>query len=419
MRVKLYGLLDCNNFFVSCERLFRPDLVNQPVIVLGSNDGVVVSRSEEAKKLGVPMGAPFFKVRDIVKENNIALFSSNFELYRDVSDRVMSVLNDELGEVYQYSIDEAFFQFSEKDQISAVSELLRLKQVIEKKVGVPVSLGAGKTMTIAKYASENEKRKSGAAVFYGQSWQELTAEISLNEIWGIGGKTATSMREHGLNTVADLLAAPENFIVREFGVHGSRLCAELSENAAHQPTERKGLQKSIMHTRSFSKTTESLSALEAAVTYHIERASEELRSIGGKAGSLGVQLQTNRYSDWLLQSGRQEIILPTPVSDTRTLLCYALALTKVLYRRGIPYKKAGVVLGRIIPADAVPVCLWEEEESMNDDTQLMSVIDDLNTRWGNDAITFGRVKRGGQLDHDQHRSPCYTTRWNEIRKIKN
>jgi len=411
-------LVDCNNFFVSCERLFRPDLIGRPVVVLGSNDGVVVSRSEEAKKFGVPMGVPFFKVRDIVKDNKITLFSSNFELYRDVSDRIMFVLQEELGEIYQYSVDEAFFQFTEKSSAVAKIQLTDLKQTIEKKIGVPVSLGAGKTMTIAKYASEMEKRKSGVCVLSGTAWQKLTPQIPLSEIWGIGGKTSVNMRNHKLNFVADLLSAPESFIKEEYGVHGLRLRSELSENPAHQPTEREGLQKSIMHTRSFSKTTESLAALETAVTFHIERAAEELRAIGGKAGSLSVQIQTSRHGDWLLQSGRQEIILPAPMSDTRTLLRYALSLTKALYRSGVPYKKAGVVLGRIISENFVPVSLWDQYEKTDEDALLMNVIDNLNAEWGNDAVTFGRLKKGGQLDHDQHRSPRYTTSWNEVRKVE-
>ena len=417
--MKYVGLVDCNNFFVSCERLFRPDLINFPVVVLGSNDGVVVSRSEEAKRLGVSMGVPYFKVRDIVKEHNIAIFSSNFELYRDVSDRVMSVLNEEVGEIYQYSIDESFFNFNEKDLNAALTQLSHLKKSIEQQVGIPVSLGAGRTMTIAKYASEKEKRKSGVCLLQGKSWQELTPQIPLGEVWGIGGKTAVKMREYNLNSVADLLGAPASFITKKFGVQGARLRAELMEAPVHQPKERVGIQKSIMHTRAFYKTTESLADLEAAVTFHIERAAEELRSIEGKAGSLTIHLLTSRHSDWLLQSGRQEIMLPAPVSDTRTLLRYALLLTKTLYRFGVPYKKAGVVLGRIVPNDAVPVSLWDEDDKKNDDSLLMSVIDGLNERWGSDIVNFGRIKRGGQLNQDQHRSPRYCTNWNEIRKIKN
>lgn len=406
----MYGLVDCNNFFVSCERLFRPDLLGKPTIVGGVNDGVVVARSEEAKALGIPMGAPFFKVRDLVKENNVNVLSVNFELYRDISDRVMKVVKEELGEVYQYSIDEAFFKFETTSIEDAEAKLLNLKSVVERKVGVPVSVGAGKTMTIAKFASEKEKRGKGVCVLMNDSWLNVTKDISLGSIWGIGGKTAQKMREHNLHTVADFLATQVDFIAREFGIHGQRLYSELNEVPAHAPDEHDELQKSIMSTRSFAKTTNSLSQIESAVTYHIERAAAELRDIKGKASVLRVMIETGRHSDWFLHGGRQESYLTIPTNDTWTLLNEALRLVRGLYRQEIPYKKAGIVLSHIIGEDETPLSLWGDDK--NDG--LMGVLDGLNKRWGSDSVTFGRIKGGGQLDRDKYHSPCYTTRWSEV-----
>ncbi len=414
--MRLYGLMDCNNFFVSCERLFRPDLKNYPTVVLGSNDGVVVSRSEEAKKLGVPMGVPFFKVKDIFEKHKVALFSSNFELNRDISNRVIETLREDFDQVEQYSIDEAFFEL-EGASVEAITERLsRFKARVEREIGIPVSLGAAKTMTIAKFASEREKRKSGVCVLLENSWTELHSEIPLGEIWGIGGKTAGKMRDTGLLSVSDFLALNDTVVKAKFGVHGLRLHSELREKPAHSPGERRQLQKSIMSTRSFSKTTTSLSHLEAAISLHTERVAKELREINGKTALLTVILGTSRHDDWFLQGGKSEVHLPIPSSDTRTLLKEAIRLTRATYRKDIPYKKAGVVVSNITEADSVPVTLWSYNE-VEDDNKLMSTVDLVNEKFGKNAITFGRIETAGKLDKDKYRSPRYTTSWNELKKI--
>lgn len=414
--MRLYGLMDCNNFFVSCERLFRPELKNYPTVVLGSNDGVVVSRSEEAKKLGVPMGVPFFKVKDIFEKHKVALFSSNFELYRDISQRVMETLKNEFDKVEQYSIDEAFFELEAESVEAVTKQLVKFKERVEREIGIPVSLGAAKTMTIAKLASEREKRKSGVCVLLENLWTELQAEIALGEIWGIGGKTASKMRDLGLSNVSDFLNLSEATVKNKFGVHGLRLHSELREKPAHSPDERRQLQKSIMSTRSFSKTTTSLAALEAAVSLHSERVAKELREIGGKASVLCVILGTSRHDDWFLQGGKSEVHLPVPTSDTRTILKESIKLTRMIYRGEIPYKKAGVVVSGITEADSTPATLWSLSEP-EDDNRLMSTVDFVNEKFGKGSITFGRIETAGKLDKDKYRSPRYTTSWSELKKI--
>lgn len=384
--------------------------------MLGSNDGVVVSRSEEAKKLGVPMGVPHFKVKDLFHKHKVAIFSSNFELYQDISNRVIAVMKDELTEVHQYSIDEAFFELTVRDIKMAEQRLRNLKIKIEQLVGIPVSLGAGKTMTIAKYASEKEKRKSGICVLADDVWKDLTKEIPIGDIWGVGGKTTAKLRDHKILTVLDLLSAPEIFVSKEFGVHGLRLLSELDEKPAHKPEERVGIQKSIMSTRSFSKNTTSLTDLETAISYHVGRAAKELREINGKAMLINVQLLTSRHGDWFMKSVREDVYLPTPTSDTRTLLKYAIALTRKLYQKDVPYKKAGIILSHITEANLETASLWKDEKN-NDSTDLMNAVDEMNEKLGKDVITFGRIKNSGRLDRDKYRSPRYTTDWNELKKI--
>mgnify|MGYP001559329633 CR=1 FL=1 len=416
--MKLIGLLDCNNFFVSCERLFRPDLRKRPTVVLSSNDGVVVARSQEVKDLGIPMGSPYFKVRDELQANKVAVFSSNFQLYSDISHRVMEVLKREVGEIEQYSVDEAFFIIDDKE--SRIEDFLRkIRECILKEIGVPVSLGAGKTMTIAKYASEREKKKSGVCVLVGKSWQKITPEVAVSEIWGIGGQTSAKMRQHGIATVADLLSADRARVEKLFGVHGLRLRSELSETPAHDIHERHGLQKSIMSTRSFAKATTSLSVLEDAVAYHVGEAGKELREIGGRAKSLRVLIRTSRHGDYFLRGGSDEVILPEATSDTRILLREALTLTQKLYQPDTPYKKAGVVLGHIEDASYKQFDLFQGEEEKGAAQILMRTVDSLNQKLGKDVVTIGRVRGAGAWKPSrEHSSPRYTTNWSELASVK-
>lgn len=418
--MKLYGLIDCNNFFVSCERLFRPDLAKHPTIVAGVNDGVVVARSEEAKALGIPMGVPYFKVRDIVKEHNVAVFSGNFELYRDISSRIMESLRLELDEVYQYSIDEAFFRLPDMKATDALEKLSGLKKMIEKNIGVPVSLGVGKTMTIAKYASEKEKRKSGVCVLVDKDWQKLTPEISLSSIWGVGGQTAKKMRDHNISTVADLLTADRSRVEKIFGVHGLQLQSELSEVPTSSPDQHSDLQKSIMSTRSLGKTTTIYTELEEALTYHINRTAEELREIGGKCGSISVILNTSRYGDWFMRGGTKEALLIEPTNNTLVMLKVAIETLKELYEADVPYKKVGIVLRKITSADSVQLDLFSNVAKKEEESVLMKTVDSINEKLGRGSLMIGRIKNGGErLTHRDYGSPRYTTNWNEIKRISN
>lgn len=414
----MIGLVDCNNFFVSCERLFRPDLKNKPAVVLGSNDGIVVARSEEAKKLGIPMGVPYFKVKDILKEGEVAIFSGNFDLYRDISRRVMATLRNELDEVYQYSVDEAFFRLPDDSTQVMQERLSDLKKLIERDLGIPVSLGAGRTMTIAKYASEKEKRRSGVSVLVGEDWLLETPKVELADIWGVGGQTAKKMREHGLYTVEDFLKQPRSQIEKLFGVHGLRLHLELSEEPAHDPGERSGLQKSIMSTRSFPRSVTNLAVLEEAITYHVDKAAEELREIGGQSSFIKVILGTSRYGDFALQSGKDEISLAAPTDDTRVLLHSALELVHSLYDPSVPYKKAGVILGDITPNYIKQFDLFTDVYTSDKSKVLMSTMDTLNEKWGSETLMIGRVGHTKSYPTDNlNRSPRYTTSWDGLLEV--
>jgi len=411
------GVLDCNNFFVSCERLFRPDLKDKPTLVLSSNDGCVVARSQEVKDLGIPMGIPHFKVKDLIKKHNIAIFSSNFTLYRDISSRVMLVLCEEVGNVEQYSIDESFFMI-DGDEAGLAPRLQEIRGVIETKVGIPVSLGLAKTKTIAKYASNKEKRGSRACVLLGETWQKLTPTIPVQEIWGIGRETTAKLNKLGLMTVYDLLETDSARIDKLFGINGLRLKSELSEISVHRMFESVGMKKSIMSSRSFSKEINDIKELKTAVSYHIENACEDLREQKAVAKELRVMLLPGRCSDWSLRGGVLLRELPYSTSDTRVILAEAYKLVDQLFESGVPYKKAGVILSAIQSKELRQDSLFVANNTADNDL-LMEVVDRINNRYGKNNLMFGRVNKYNDWKvSTAYLSPNYTTKWGDLRSAK-
>jgi DNA polymerase V len=400
--------MDCNNFFASCERLFRPDLIGKPVVVLSSNDGCVVARSKEAKQLGIPMGVPQFKIKKELQ--NVAVFSSNFTLYRDISARVMRVLKEEVSDATPYSIDEAFFTLTAASIEDVEARISHIKRMVEAKVGVPVTVGAALTKTIAKCATELGKKEKGLNVLTGPSWYAAAEAFPLSDVWGIGGKTAEKMREENLHTVSDLLRADPALIRNKFGIHGARIQTELREVRA-ESGRHDDLQKSIMHTRSFKTTTTERSVLEDAVAYHLAHAAEELRELGAVAKEVRVLIRTSRHGDWFLRGGSDVRVLPVPTDDTRVLLKEALALVRALYEPNVPYKKAGVILSRIEYRDAVPLSLFP----LANDRSLLATIDAINHKFGAHLVTIGRTGDGAKWQASKlHVSPHYTTKWRDI-----
>lgn len=412
------GLLDCNNFFVSCERLFRPDLISRPVVVLSGNDGCVVARSNEVKELGIPMGVPYFQVKKELSEAGAAIFSSNFTLYRDISARVMSVLRQETEVVEQYSVDEAFFTVTGTPE-EVVASLRSIKQVIEQKVGVPVSVGAGKSKTIAKYASEKEKRGSGVCLMAGTGWRKETAQVPLSAIWGIGRQTTKKLQEQGLTTVADLLAADSARVERLFGVAGMRTRAELNEQTIYRLGERVASPKSIMSTRSFKNTTTDARVVEDALAYHVAEVAAELREKGLVAQSVSVLARPSRHSDWVLRGGTKEVILTAPSNDTRVLLRESKRLFAELYESGVPYKKAGIIVGLITESSYQQADLFMTTDPYKDSDEVLSVMDTLNQRFGKDTVTLGRSGHSGAWQPSRTLlSPHYTTQWSDLISVK-
>ncbi len=415
----MIGLMDCNNFFVSCERLFRPDLTKKPVAVLSSNDGCIVSRSQEVKDLGIPMGIPYFQIKDMSKKHDITVFSSNFALYRDVSSRVMHALHEEFDMCEVYSVDEAFFEVPNGMQ---EGEIIDIRSRIMQKTGIPVSFGVGATKTIAKMASTFAKKASGVSIFGQEDWNKKTSEITCGSVWGIGRQTTKKLSDLGIKTVADFLRRDHSYFAQLLGILGERLYLELSGTpvycvqGVHDPAEH----QSIASTRSFHAATHERSVLLSALGYHTAHIGEKLRKRKVTASSISVVAAPSRFGDFGYRKWTVRRVLETPTNDTRTLLKEVILLLDQLYDPEVPYKKAGVMVGGIVPEAMVAPRLFDLTENSNKNaTKLYDIADRLNARFGNGTIVPGIVSHTEKWSESKRlRSPEYTTKWSHIASVK-
>ena len=411
------GLLDCNNFFVSCERLFRPDLRSRPVLVLSSNDGCVVARSQEIKDKGIAMGVPYFQIKDIIKDIGAVTFSSHFALYRDISRRVFEVMRMEIETIEQYSVDEAFFIF--QGSLKEVELKVRaIKDNVEREVGIPVSVGVALSKTQAKYASSVAKKTGGIYVMPQSEWYERTTSIPLFSIWGIGQRSAEAYRNQGLTTVADLIALERRQVRGFFGVVGERLWQELKGEPSGALSKRLEHQKSILNSRSFKETTTDISVLKDAVAAHVREAAEDLRSMDLKAAYIQLYLGTSRHGDFMLQGGSEHRTFSEPTDDTFLFLKAAMDLVDEIYQPGVPYKKAGVLLAEFTPKAVQQLSMFASKEEEKT-ASLMPVIDALNRDMGRDSIVLGsRLQAHKWESSKESKSPAYTTDWMELKTVK-
>ena len=414
MNKSYIGLIDCNNFFVSCERLFRPDLENKPVVVLSSNDGCVVARSQEIKDIGIPMGVPYFQVKDKLSEIKTAVFSSHFALYRDISRRIFNLVMQEVAVFEQYSIDEAFFILRDTNPQQAA---LSLKTYVERCVGVPVSVGIAATKTQAKYANETTKRKSGAWYMSQDIFARQAVDIPLYSIWGVGAGRSQALAKHGLQTVADLCAADRARVQRLFGIEGARLQAELSGQAAYKVSPRRVPQQSIMSSRSFRAPSTKKAVVEDALAYHIRLATADLRAQGQVASVVQVLLRPSRHGIYALRGGSGSVTLEQPTNDTFEILHEATRLLRALFEPAVPYQKVGIVLSGLKPAGTTQLTLYQDT-AKSGRPQLFRAIDAVNTRYGQDTLRIGSAiaARTWQAKCDQL-SPAYTTRWSDLKTV--
>lgn len=420
----MFALVDCNNFYVSCERLFDPGLIDRPVIVLSNNDGCAVARSNEAKALGIRFGAPFHEIKELVEARGVAVFSSNYTLYADISRRVMKTLEAQAPRMEVYSIDEAFLDLRGLSADRRESFCRDLHRSVRQWTGIPVSIGVAPTKTLAKAANRLAKkspRTGGVLDLTDLRWRERAlASMAAEDVWGVGPRLARRLAAGGIRTARDLRDAPARQIRRRFSVVLERTLLELSGIPALGLEEHPQPRLSITTSRSFGRKVTALAELREAVASYVARASEKLRAQGLLAGALSVFVQTNPFSKRDPQYQASRLFTPPEATDDAfTLIRLALEGTASLYRSGFRYHKAGVMLLDLVPARQHQPSLFACGDGRLRARRLMRTVDDLNRRLGGGAVRFGAEGLNPAWSMRRERkSPAFTTQWTELPRVR-
>ncbi len=414
----MYALVDCNSFYASCERVFDPRLAHRPVIVLSNNDGCVVTASTEAKALGISIGVPFFEIQPLVQTHNIAVRSSNYTLYADLSMRVMAILAGFAPELEIYSIDEAFLDLRGiRDDLAEYGRAIRRK--ILQWTGIPVSVGIAPTKTLAKVANHLAKHSAtagGVEVLTDPARQEeVLAALKPQDIWGIGGRLTKRLRRVGITNALQLRDADSKLVRSVLTVVGQRTALELRGIACLPMELAPPHSKSIVRSRSFGKPVTTIEQLEEAVSMHTTRAAEKLRQQKLVASAMQVFLMTNRFrSDQRQYSNAATVRIDPPSDDTGVLLGYAMEAIRRIFREGFRFKSAGVMLNDLSPRKGVQMKLFTKVDR-DRSKRLMAALDSVNARLGRDTLRY--ASSGFTRDwrmKQMHRSPFCTTRWDQL-----
>lgn len=417
-----YALIDCNNFFVSCERLFRADLSEKPVAVLSNNDGCIVARSNEVKALGVPMGVPLFKVRDIVDANDVKLFSANFELYGDISQRIVQLLHEETPLIEVYSIDENFIDLSDMPIKDAAAWARRVRERILREIGVPTSVGVAPTKTLAKVASTFAKTH-GDGTWVIESDEEREAmldKLSIEDIWGIGRRLAPKLRDLGVSKASQLTGASDAWLRTQFNIGGIKMVDELRGIARLPFGDKHEQRKTIMRSRSFGHRVRDYFQLESAVATFAAQAASRLRSQDSVCGGIVVSLQLAEREGGYKRYVSRFVRLPEPSAHTGALMAAAHEGLSALYDVEGAYKKAGVTLAGIVDSKAWQLSLLEQQAEVREKgVILMENVDRLNRRFGKGTVWHASEAKGkaSWQSKQESRSPRYTTRLSELPKL--
>lgn len=416
----LYALADGNNFFVSCERVFQPALQHQPVIVLSNNDGCVVSRSEEAKQLGIGMGVPFFEIRDLCRQQHIHVFSSNFELYADMSARVMTILEEFSPEIEHYSIDESFLKLNTvRTDYQQLGEQIR--QRVWQCTGIPMSIGIAPSKTLAKLASHIAKKSpSGVLAWPGLSPQQQTAFLAnhdISEIWGIGRQSCRALRALHINTALELAQANPFLIKKKLHIMGMRTVAELNGQACLELLETPPTKKGILCSRSFGQGITQLADLRAALSSFVEEACNKLQSQQSVAGGFTFFIRSNNYHNFGRRywSGAGQLPLSSAYpADFSQLIRSRLAQ---IYEPGVKYHKAGIFLTEITSATTQRQSLFASSQELDQTTRqkVLASLSQVKQRFGPESIHFASSQLSNQWhSKKEKRSPRYSTVLTEI-----
>lgn len=431
----MYGIIDCDNCYVSCERVFRPDLIGKPVVVLSNNDGCIVARSNEAKKLGIKAGMPFFELEQKFPDQKIAVFSSNYELYGELTGRVVSIIRQEAPRYFRYSIDECFVYFDRMENLDLKQWGENLHKRIRKSVGVPVSVGLAPNKTLAKMASHFAKKYSGyrhcCLIDSDEKRIKALKLFPIDEVWGIGRRYAAKLQSLGVKTAFDFASWTKEQVNLTFhNIVIYRTWAELNGEDC-VPDEAMAKKKSICTSRSFNGMIKDLATLKVHVSNYAARCAEKLRRQNTVANIVGVFLHTNPFREDLPQHWEfKELQLPTASNSAVTIVSAAQELLTQIYKPGYFYKKAGVIVMGITPTSPIQLNLFDiNAERFEKLKSLDVVIDRINKLHGTETIILGAQQYPQKNDqgksevfanaikHD-FRSKNPTTRWSDIIRLK-
>ncbi len=418
-----FALVDVNNFYVSCERVFRPKLEGIPMVVLSNNDGCAVARSNEVKALGVKMGIPWFKMKDLAREHGILAFSSNYTLYGDMSNRVVQILRDFSPDTEVYSIDESFLRIETVASLhgGAVPMGHQMRERIKQWTGLPVCVGVGPTKTLAKFANHLAKKNpqfEGVCdlhVIPRPERLQWMSSIEVGEVWGVGGRIARRLETMSIHTVLDLRNASPKEMRRHFGVVLERTCNELRGISCLALDDIAVSKQQIMSSRSFGKPVETIEELRESVASYLSRAAEKLRKQQSVSAAVYVFIQTNRFNKDEQYNAGITVPMHEPTDDTLTLTAAALAGLDRIYRAGFRYKKAGVMLTLLSDKQARQASIFDNLVVTQRSTQLMHALDMINRDYGHGTVragVSGFTQRWAM--RNENRSPRYTTRWDEL-----
>jgi len=418
----MYALVDCNNFYASCERVFQPSLRGKPIVVLSNNDGCVIARSQEAKALNIPMAAPAFKFKELFAAKGVTFFSSNYPLYGDMSNRVMNILSGFAADVEIYSIDEAFLDLHGYDYHNLEQYALEIKKKVEMWTGIPVCIGLAPTKALAKLANRIAKKYSDRtqgvyAIDSDYKRDKALKWVSVEDVWGIGRRHASKLRGYDVKTAYEFTQRPDHWIRKEFSVVGLRLKHDLMGTPSIQ-MEQVSPKKSISTTRTFERTSSDYEEIKERVATFTVSCAEKLRKQHSSCSAIMVFIQTSQYKKHLPQYQNSLVVkTPYPTNSSIDLVKYATHALKKIYRDGYSYKKAGVVVLDIVEGSQKQLTLFSGENPKH--TALFNVMDVLNKKYRDGLVKLAcqDPKRTWKMKQEKL-SPSYTTKFGDILKIK-
>ena len=417
-----FGLVDCNNFYASCERVFQPSLIGRPIVVLSNNDGCVVARSQEAKALGIAMGVPLFKIRDIVKLHDVVVRSSNYALYGDLSERVMSILAASAPRHEVYSIDECFLDLDRLPVKDLTAWCRALRRRTKRWTGIPVSIGLGATKTLSKIANKLAKTsaKADGVIDLANHPEWIVSALNktpVGDVWGIGRRWSAMLNERGITSALELRNAQDGWVRQRMGIVGLRTVHELRGIPCHELETQPSPKKTTCCSRTFGHAITDKDQVCDAIISFAERAAEKIRNSGQVCGSMQVFITTDPFDTSAPQhSASASTTFMTPTADSRALVAAAIAILDRLWRDGFSWRKAGVMLLDLSPAGHIQPTLFTNHVTSNG---LMKAVDRINDRFGRGTIGLGLSARdAGWRMRQEQLSPHFTTRWQDIPSVR-